>query len=79
LRGLYWADPGYGIDSIPLNKFMRLNEFAASSLKKYKAIVKVKSTSVKTIIHAESQSHARMLLDKMFGKDNVQSVTESKL
>jgi hypothetical protein len=55
---------------------MRLNEFS-SSLNKYKATVKVDGSSVKTIIHAESQSHARMLLGKMFGKDNVQSITES--
>jgi hypothetical protein len=55
---------------------MRLNEFS-SSLNKYKVTVKVKGTSVKTIIHAESQRHARMLLGKMFGKDNVQSITES--
>lgn len=57
---------------------MRLNEFS-SSLSKYKATVKVEGNSVRTIIHAESQSHARMLLGKMFGKDNVQSITESKL
>jgi hypothetical protein len=58
---------------------MRLNEFS-SSLNKYKATVKVEGNSVRTIIHAESQSHARMLLGKMFGKDNVQSITsESKI
>ena len=55
---------------------MRLNEFS-SSLNKYKATVKVDGSSVKTIIHAESQSHARMLLGKMFGKDSVQSISES--
>lgn len=57
---------------------MRLNEFS-SSLNKYKATVKVDGSSVKTIIHAESQSHAKMLLGKMFGKDNVQSITEQRL
>ncbi len=36
--------------------------------------VKVHGTSVKTLIHAESQSQARLMLGKMFGKDNVQSV-----
>jgi hypothetical protein len=36
--------------------------------------VKVHGTSVKTLIHAESQSQARLLLGKMFGKDNVQSI-----
>ena len=52
---------------------MRLNEFS-SPLNKYLVTVKVHGTSVKTLIHAESQSHARLLLGKMFGKDNVQSV-----
>lgn len=57
---------------------MRLNEFALSSLDKYKVVVKVKGTAVRTIIHAESPSHARMLLTKMFGKDNVQSIEKAK-
>jgi hypothetical protein len=52
---------------------MRLNEFS-SPLNLYLVTVKVRSTSVKTLIHAESQSHARLLLVKMFGKDNVQSI-----
>jgi hypothetical protein len=56
---------------------MRLNEFALSSLDKYKVVVKIKGTSVRTVIHAESPSHARMLLGKMFGKDNVQSVEKA--
>ena len=56
---------------------MRLNEFS-SSLNKYKVTVKVDGSSIKTIIHADSQSQARILLGKMFGKDNVQSITESK-
>jgi hypothetical protein len=52
---------------------MRLNEFS-SPFNKYLVTVKVHGTSVKTMIHAESQSHARLLLGKMFGKDNVQSI-----
>ena len=52
---------------------MRLNEFS-SPLNLYLVTVKVRSTSVKTLIHAESQSHARLLLGKMFGKDNIQSI-----
>ena len=52
---------------------MRLNEFS-SPLNKYLVTVKVHGTSVKTLIHAESQSQARLLLGKMFGKDNVQSI-----
>ena len=49
---------------------MRLNEFS-SPLNKYLVTVKVHGTSVKTLIHAESQSQARLMLGKMFGKDNV--------
>ena len=52
---------------------MRLNEFS-SPLNKFLVTVKVHGTSVKTLIHAESQSQARLLLGKMFGKDNVQSI-----
>jgi len=52
---------------------MRLNEFS-SPLNKYLVTVKVHGSSVKTLIHAESQSQARLMLGKMFGKDNVQSV-----
>jgi hypothetical protein len=52
---------------------MRLKEFS-SPLNLYLVTVKVRSTSVKTLIHSESQSHARLLLGKMFGKDNVQSI-----
>jgi hypothetical protein len=52
---------------------MRLNEFS-SPLNKYLVTVKVHGTSVKTLIYAESQSQARVMLGKMFGKDNVQSV-----
>ena len=52
---------------------MRLNEFS-SPLNKFLVTVKVHGTSVKTFIHAESQSQARLLLGKMFGKDNVQSI-----
>lgn len=52
---------------------MRLNEFS-SPLNMYLVTVKVHGTVVKTLIHAESQSHARLLLSKMFGKDNIQSI-----
>ena len=52
---------------------MRLNEFS-SPLNKFLVTVKVHGTSVKALIHAESQSHARLMLGKMFGKDNVQSI-----
>ena len=56
---------------------MRLDE-VSSSLKKYNVTVKVDGTSIKTIIHAESHSQARQLLVKLYGKDNVQSITDSK-
>jgi hypothetical protein len=52
---------------------MRLNEFS-SPLNKFLVTVKVHGTSVKTLIHAESQSQARLMLGKMFGKDNVHSI-----
>jgi hypothetical protein len=52
---------------------MRINEFS-SPLNKYLVTVKVHGTSVKTLIHSESQSQARLLLGKIFGKDNVQSI-----
>ena len=52
---------------------MQLNEFS-SPLNKFLVTVKVHGTSVKTLIHAESQSQARLLLGKMFGKNNVQSI-----
>jgi hypothetical protein len=52
---------------------MRLNEFS-SPLNLYLVTLKVRSTSVKTLIDAESQGHARLLLGKMFGKDNIQSI-----
>ena len=57
---------------------MRLNEFS-SPLNKYLVTVKVHSTSVKTLIHAESQSQASLLLGKMFGKANVISVSSLSL
>ena len=57
--------------------YMRLNEIS-SSLKKYTVTVKVDGSPIKTTIHAESQSQAKQLLAKLYGKDNVQSVNESK-
>ena len=52
---------------------MRLIEFL-SPLNMFLVTVKVHGTSVKTLIHAESQSQARLMMGKMFGKDNVQSI-----
>ena len=53
---------------------MRINE-VVSPLKKYLATVKVSGTMAKTLIDAESSSHATLLLGKMYGKSNVVSVT----
>ena len=53
---------------------MRINE-VVSPLKKYLATVRVSSTMAKTLIDAESSSHATLLLGKLYGKSNVASVT----
>jgi len=53
---------------------MRINE-VVSPLKKYLATVRVSGTMAKTLINAESSSHATLLLGKMYGKSNVVSVT----
>jgi len=53
---------------------MRINE-VVSPLKKYLATVRVSGTMAKTLIDAESSSHATLLLSKMYGKSNVVSVT----
>ena len=53
---------------------MRINE-VVSPLKKYLATVRVSGTMAKTLIDAESSSHAILLLGKMYGKSNVVSVS----
>ena len=53
---------------------MRINE-VVSPLKKYLATVRVSGTMAKTLIDAESSSHAILLLGKLYGKSNVVSVT----
>ena len=53
---------------------MRINE-VVSPLKKYLATVRVSGTMAKTLIDAESSSHATLLLGKIYGKSNVVSVT----
>jgi hypothetical protein len=52
---------------------MRLNEFT-SPLNKYLITVKIDGVSVKSTIEAQSQSQASLLLGKIFGKKNVQSI-----
>ena len=53
---------------------MRINE-VVSPLKKYLVTVRVSGTMAKTLIDAESSSQATLLLGKMYGKNNVVSVT----
>ena len=53
---------------------MLINE-VVSPLKKYLATVRVSGTLAKTLIDAESSSHATLLLGKLYGKSNVVSVT----
>ena len=53
---------------------MRIDE-VISPLKKYLAIVRVSGTMAKTLIDAESSSHATLLLGKIYGKSNVVSVS----
>jgi len=53
---------------------MRINE-VVSPLKKYLATVRVSGSMAKTLIDAESSSHATLLLRKLYGKSNVVSVT----
>ena len=53
---------------------MRINE-VISPLKKFIATVSIIGTQAKTMIDAESSSHATLLLGKLYGKSNVVSVT----
>lgn len=55
---------------------MKINEIT-STLKTYVGTVKVNGTSIKTSITAESSTHARMLLQRLYGTGNVSSLTES--
>ena len=55
---------------------MKINEIT-NTLKTYVATVKVNGTSIKTSITAESSTHARLLLQRLFGSGNVSSLSES--
>ena len=55
---------------------MKINEIT-NTLKTYVATVKVNGASIKTSINAESSSHARLLLQKLYGSGNVSSLSES--
>jgi hypothetical protein len=57
---------------------MRINE-VTSPLNKFIATVRVKGTQARTLIDAESASHARLMLEKQYGEKNVVSVSHIKL
>jgi hypothetical protein len=57
---------------------MRINE-VTSPLNKFIATVRVKGTQARTLIDAESASHARLMLEKQYGEKNVVSVSHFKL
>lgn len=57
---------------------MKINEIT-NSLKTYVATVKVNGTSIKTSITAESSTHARLLLQRLYGSGNVSSLSESSI
>ena len=55
---------------------MKINEIT-NTLKTFVATVKVNGTSIKTSINAENSSHARLLLQRLYGAGNVSSLSES--
>lgn len=55
---------------------MKINEIT-NTLKAFVATVKVNGTSIKTSITAESSTHARLLLQRLYGYSNVSSLSES--
>ena len=57
---------------------MRINE-VTSPLKKFIATVRVKGTQARTMIDAESASHAQLMLEKQYGEKNIVSVSHIKL
>lgn len=55
---------------------MKINEIT-NTLKTFVATVKVNGTSIKTSVTAESATHARLLLQRLYGAGNVSSLSES--
>ncbi len=55
---------------------MRYSEFN-SNIKFFIATVKVKGTSIKTLIAADSSAHARLLAQCLYGSSNLVSLSES--
>lgn len=57
---------------------MKINEIT-NALKTFVATVKVNGMSIKTSITAESSTHARLLLQRLYGSGNVSSLSESSI
>jgi hypothetical protein len=55
---------------------MKINEIT-NTLKTFVATVKVNGTSIKTSVTAESTTHARLLLQRLYGSGNISSLSES--
>jgi hypothetical protein len=55
---------------------MKINEIT-NTLKTFVATLKVNGTSIKTSVTAESSTHARLLLQRLYGTGNVSSLSES--
>jgi hypothetical protein len=55
---------------------MKINEIT-NMLKTFVATVKVNGTSIKTSVTSESSTHARLLLQRLYGSGNVSSLSES--
>jgi hypothetical protein len=55
---------------------MKINEIT-NTLKTFVATVKVNGRSIKTSVSAENSSHARLLLQQLYGSGNVSSLSES--
>ena len=55
---------------------MKINEIT-NTLKTFFATIKVNGTSIKTSISAENSSHARLLLQRLYGSGNLFSLSES--
>jgi hypothetical protein len=59
-----------------INTIMKISE-VTNKLNTYLATVKVNGTFIKTSITAESSTHARLLLQRLYGTGNVGTMTES--
>lgn len=55
---------------------MKINEIT-NTLKTFVATIKVNGTSIKTSVTAESSTHARLLLQRLYGSGNISSLSES--